>query len=105
MVEDHDALSKAQVDGIGLSNDEPSFLGQPIIDTLLESVISLGGELWVERDRRRALEALMINKGLVSRDEIDARTLTPEQQAERDAALKSFVDTILGPLTKLGNNA
>lgn len=105
MSKDHDALSKAQVDRIGVPKDEPSFLGHPMLDTLLESVVALGGELWVERDRRLTLEALLASKGIASSEDISAHALTDEQQAARDAALKVYVDRILGPLKKLNDGA
>ena len=63
----HDELSRAQVARAGMPGpgEEPHFLPHPLMDRLLEAVIVLGGELWIERDRRRALESLLESKGML----------------------------------------
>ena len=57
---DHDALSKQQVDAIGLPDEEPTFLDSPLQDRLVNALIALGGELWIERERRLTLESLLL---------------------------------------------
>lgn len=92
-----------QVRKIGLPEPgtEPSFLPHPVMDALLEAVIALGGELWIERDRRRTLEALLEAKGLVKDEEIEGFELSPEQQTERDEALADLTRRVFDPLKQL----
>lgn len=98
---DHDATAKAQVDAIGIPDGEPNFLPQPLLDRLLEATISLGGELWVERERRMTLESLLVSKGLVSEGEIELYTPTDDDLTRRQQAREEIVKRIFGPLTTL----
>ena len=82
--------------------EEPAFLPHPLLDHLLEAVIALGAELWVERDRRRILETLLAEKGLVAGDEIENYQLTPQQQETRQAAKQQLIERTLGKLKDLG---
>ncbi len=103
--EDHDALAQAQVDSIGIPESEPSFLPDPVNDRLLEALIALGGELWVEREQRVRLEAALIAKGVVTQEEIDACVLGENERGAQREALNAMVKRLFGPLTSLpGNN-
>lgn len=102
MTKDHDTLAREQVQGIGLCTSEPSFLSDPLYDRMLETIISLGGELWIERDRRRILESVLASKGLVASAELEAHTLDVQAAADRDAELQAMVERLLGPLKTLG---
>ncbi len=92
--------AKAQVEKIGLpeAGSEPSFLGDPVQDQLLEIVLALSSELWVERDRRIHLESLLQSKDLISKDELDNLNLDDTARTQRDAALEQYVQRTLGPL-------
>lgn len=96
----HDELSLKQVEAINLppEGSEPSFLNNPVIDQLMETIVTLGGELWTERDHRYRLEALLQQKGLVSNEELTSVSLSNESAAERDAALAAYVKRIFEPL-------
>lgn len=96
-----------QVAAIGMPEEgqEPSFLPHPLLDALVESVIALGGELWIERDRRRTLEALLEKKGALSAQEIEHFDLSPEQQAAREEALADMTRRVFEPLRKIGAQA
>lgn len=93
----------AQVDQIGLPEPgtEPSFLPHPVMDALMEAVIALGGELWIERDRRRMLESLLESKGLIKANEIEELKLNDRQQAERDEALADLTRRVFDPLRRI----
>ena len=97
----HDELSRAQVERIGLprAGEEPHFLPHPLMDRLLEAVIVLGGELWMERDRRRALEALLESKGIVATEEIENHSEADPEARKRE--LSAFVTRLLDPLRSM----
>lgn len=101
MTKDHDTLSKEQVDSIGVCLTDPSFLGHALYDRMLETIINLGGELWIERDRRRVLESVLESKGIVAAAELEAHTAEPADAALRDAELQAMVERLLGPLKTL----
>ena len=97
----HDELSKAQVERAGLPGpgEEPHFLPHPLMDRLLEAIIVLGGELWIERDRRRALEALLHAKGLVTPQEIETHSETDAERRQEE--LTALVTRLLDPLRRM----
>ncbi len=94
-----------QVAAIGMPKEgqEPSFLPHPLMDALMESVIALGGELWIERDRRQTLEALLEEKGMLSAQEIEQFELSPQQQTAREEALADMTRRVFEPLKKIGS--
>ena len=94
----HEELSRAQVESIGLPGpgEEPHFLPHPLMDRLLEAVIVLGGELWIERDRRRALESLLHSKGLLNPEEIES--WSEGDPEDRKQELSALVTRLLDPL-------
>lgn len=98
MSSSHDKASRAQVDGIGLPAPgvEPNFLPHPLLDRLLEAVVVLGGELWIERDRRRALEALLQSKGMLTVEEIESHSESDSEERKRELA--ALVKRLLDPL-------
>ncbi|MEM8981482.1 MAG: hypothetical protein AAGC71_00555 [Pseudomonadota bacterium] len=89
-----------QVASIGMPapGDEPQFLPHPLLDALLESVVALGGELWIERDRRMALEALLAEKGILDGAEIEAWKPDAAQAERRAEELKALTDRVLKAL-------
>ena len=86
-------MDRAGLPGPG---EEPHFLPHPVMDRLLEAVIVLGGELWIERDRRRALESLLHSKGLVAPEEIEAHSESDTQGRQEELA--ALVSRLLDPL-------
>ena len=100
----HDELSSAQIDGIGLPGpgEEPHFLPHPLMDRLLEAVIVLGGELWIERDRRKALESLLHAKGVVSPEEIETHAETDPEGRQQE--LTALVTRLLDPLRRMSSD-
>lgn len=104
---DVDATERAareQVAGIDMPapGEEPAFLPHPLLDALLEAVVALGGELWIERDRRLALEALLEKHGVIPADELENWQPDAEQRAARTEELQALTARVLGPLKKLG---
>ena len=97
----HDELSRAQVERAGLPDpgEEPHFLPHPVMDRLLEAVIVLGGELWIERDRRRALESLLHSRGLVTPEEIETHSESDPQGRQEE--LTALVARLLDPLRSM----
>ena len=82
---------------------EPAFLPNPVLDRLLESVMVLSAELWVERDRRRVLEQLLSERGILSAEDIENHAPTAEENAERARLRSQLTHRVLGPLAKTGD--
>jgi hypothetical protein len=88
-----------------------AFLGNPVIDGLVNTVIALGTELWATKRRAKIVESLLAAKRPVTKETIEAYVPTPEEekawQQERDEMIKatygSFavaVNTAGAPSTK-----
>jgi hypothetical protein len=77
---------------------EPAFLPHPLMDQLLQTVIALGAELWIERDRRMALEAVLIERGIIDADTIENHRPGEDEKQARAAARSALVDRTLGGL-------
>ena len=82
---------------------EPAFLSHPLLDRLVESVMVLTAELWVERDRRRILEELLKERGILSAADIESYAPAAEQDAERARLRSQLTHRVLGPMAKTGD--
>lgn len=71
----------------------------------METVLTLGAELWTERDHRYRLEALLKEKGLISSDELEKFALDEDASATRDVALAAYVKRIFDPLKRTAFDA
>lgn len=71
------------------------------LDDLARAVITLAKELWVMRDRQRALEAILEARDIPVAQALARHVPTPEQQraldAERQAFVRNLVETLVPP--------
>ena len=51
--------------------DGPPHLGGELVDDLATVVMNLAREVWVQRDRNAVLEGILVDKGILSPDEVD----------------------------------
>lgn len=97
-----DGLQKiAFTDRLDRPDVEPHFLPHPVMDQLVDVVLALGAELWVERDRRRIAEKLLAEKGLLNPADIEAYRPSPEENAERSKDRDAFVRRLYGALNRM----
>jgi hypothetical protein len=80
---------------------EPDFTGDPLKDRLLDALLGITAELWVERDRRRILERLLAERGVVTPAEIEQYRSSPDEEAGRRAARDALVRRVFGGLRDL----
>ena len=78
------------------------FLGNPVLDNLMSSVIALGSEVWSTRRRMHVLEALLEEKG-VTNDMIEQYVPSEEQQAKWEKDRDRFIDLTYSPLLREGD--
>jgi len=77
------------------------FLGNPILDNMMTTIIALGSEVWANRRRTKVLERLLEEKG-VSREMVETYMPTAEDEAEWQAERDRFIDMAYGPLLREG---
>lgn len=70
---------------------ETSYLGDPRLDRLLGVITEVAAELWVTRDRQRALEDILERRGIDVERELDAY----QPSADRAERLKRERDTFV----------
>jgi len=80
-------------------SEQVSFLGNPVLDNLVTTVIALSSELWADRRRDRIIERLLAEKG-ISQEMIEGYQPTPEDEAEWEAERNRFIQAALGPLLR-----
>lgn len=70
-----------------------AFLGNPVIDGLVHTVMALGTELWATKRRGKIVESLLAAGRQVTPAAIEAYVPTPAEEkawaAERDAMIKA----------------
>ncbi len=75
------------------------FLGNPILDGMMHSILALGAELWADKRRLKIIESLLTEKREVSFESIEHYVPTPEQEkawtAERDLMIKTTFGALL----------
>lgn len=75
-----------------------SFFEHPSIDKIMKVTMALAGELYVTRDRLRALELELERLGSLRRETLDKFSVTPEEENEIKKARDDFIATILRPI-------
>jgi hypothetical protein len=80
------------------ADGRPVFFQDPAIDRFVAVLLNLTSELWVQTERVNNLKAFMIGKGVGSADEIDAVATAGEDDPQREAELKEFLERVLTPL-------
>jgi hypothetical protein len=78
------------------------FLGNPILDNLVSTVLAINAETWANRRRTMVLERLLADKG-VTKEMIEGYVPTPEEEAEWMAERDRFIGMTLSPLAREGS--
>lgn len=82
--------------------EQAVFLGNPILDNMMSTILALSTETWANRRRTKVLEALLADKG-ITREMIEGYIPTGEDEAEWQADRDRFIDMTLSPLLREGS--
>src|SRR5262245_34529761 len=74
---------------------KPTFFADPQVDKLMAIVMALAGEVSVVRERLDTIERLVENKGLLTRQEIEAYRPSPQAAEEREQWRSEYIGRIL----------
>lgn len=80
------------------------YLGNPVLDNLVSTVIAMGSEMWETKRRLKVVEALLEEKG-VTAEMIEKYEPTAAQVAAWEADRDSFIDLAFGPLAHPGRKS
>ncbi|MEJ2119149.1 MAG: hypothetical protein P8Z76_00300 [Alphaproteobacteria bacterium] len=84
---------------------EQTFFEDPAIDRVLGVTMALASEVYVLRDRLRALEARLAEAGVVAQDALDAEPSPDElaaNAADREAFVAHLMSNLLGEQVSKG---
>lgn len=91
-------------DFIKSDTEQAVFLGNPLMDDMMTSLIALGTEVWANRRRTRIIELLMEKEGAVTRDMIEAYVPTDEEEAEMRKERDAFIQLTYGHIARTGED-
>jgi len=80
--------------------DHAVFLGNPLMDDVMTTLVALGAEVWAGRRRVRIIELLMEKKGAVTKDMVEAYVPTAEEEAELQAERDAFIKIAYGHMAR-----
>jgi hypothetical protein len=75
------------------------FLGNPILDNMMTSMLAMCAETWAIRRRNNVIERLLTEKG-ITQEMIEGYMPTPEDEAEWQTERDRFIKMTLGPLLR-----
>ena len=78
------------------------FLGNPVLDNMMASMIALGTEMWSMRRRMKVLEAVLEEKG-ITKEMVEQYVPTAEQEAAWQKDRDRFIDLTYSPLLREGD--
>ena len=82
--------------------EEVVFLGDPILDNLLTTVMALTAELWADRRRNLVIQRLLADRGITS-EMIETYMPTEEEEAAWEAERDRYVDAVMSPMLRRGH--
>jgi hypothetical protein len=78
---------------------EQQFFEDPVVDRLMGVVMALAAEVYIIKDRERALEQVLADKGIIGSDAVESfKPASPDQESsgkERDAFVSRIFESIV----------
>lgn len=74
------------------------WLGDPMLDTVMQVVVEMAKELYVTRDRLQVIERLLDERGAISRADIESWDAGADDDEEVRRARDDFIAKILAPV-------
>jgi len=87
--------------GTPLAGADPVYLEDPVLDATVRMVVELAAQVWVERERRLVLEALLESRGAVSREAIESFKPDAAQAAALKAERARFIEDVFKELRRI----
>lgn len=87
--------------GMPLAGDDPTYLADPVQDASVRMLVELAAQLWVERERRLALEALLVDRGLLPADAVESFAPSAETKSRIRAERAQFIEDVFKELRRI----
>lgn len=79
--------------------DKVTFLGNPLFDSIITTLMAMGNEVWTVRKRQYVLESLLAEKG-VKQEQIEQFTASAEQEKQWKKEREVLVERLWGHFAK-----
>ena len=76
------------------------WLGDPILDKIFKVVIQVAGELYVTKNRMRALEAYVLEKESMTQEELEKMLAENGSRKDTERERDNFIESILSPIAE-----
>ena len=76
------------------------WLGDPMLDKIFKVVIQVAGELYVTKNRMRALEAYVLEKESITREELEKMLAENGSRRDIERERDNFIESILSPIAE-----
>lgn len=76
------------------------WLGDPMLDKIFKVVIQVAGELYVTKNRMRALEAYVLEKESITQEELEKMLAENVSRRDIERERDNFIESILSPIAE-----
>lgn len=87
--------------GAPLVGADPVYLSDPVLDATVRMLVELAAQVWVEREHRLALEALLVERGVISADTLDSLQPDAALQQRIKAERARFIEDVFKELRRI----
>ena len=84
--------------GAPLAGVDPVYLENPVLDATVRMLVELAAQVWIERERRLALEALLAERGVLAAEAIEKFRPDAAQAAAFKAERARFIEDVFKEL-------
>jgi hypothetical protein len=87
--------------GTPIAGDNPVYLADPVLDATVRMVVELAAQVWIDRERLLAVEQLLAERGVVTRDALESYQPSAAVAAQWKERRNQFVEDVFKPLRSL----
>lgn len=87
--------------GAPLIGADPTYIQDPALDATVRMLVELAAQVWVERERRLALEAVLVERGVMTAVALEQFTPDATQTAAFRAERARFIEDVFKELRRL----
>jgi hypothetical protein len=91
--------------GTPLAGDDPVYLRDPALDATVRMLVELAAQVWVDRERLLTLEALLEERGTLTREAIEQYRPSEDRLAAIRAQRDRFVADVFKELRRIEPSA
>ena len=87
--------------GAPIAGADPVYLRDPVLDATVRMVVELAAQVWVDRERLLAMEVLLAERGVVTREALATYKPDAQTSARFKAERTRFIDDVFKELRRV----